>query len=218
MPMQTILTNYQIDVNDGIIAVGDIPQQPPHASLIVNDTDNNNVLGSDDNNNNAERDSNDGSDNKDKKLSGEDNDNKPPDSAAATNADDNESGSNQGVQRSQRRGKGIAKKYADYSLLMAARQAKRGGAHWALIHDGCIFFSADNLSIAKPIPEEDREEFVLGVALAHYLMNAGIKKFKANGQSRSDQGAHSDAGLGAELIKNYSSFEKYVKKVPRGFS
>ncbi len=24
--------------------------------------------------------------------------------------------------------------------------------------------------------------------------------------------------LGAVLIKNYSSFEKYVKKVPRGFS
>ncbi len=25
-------------------------------------------------------------------------------------------------------------------------------------------------------------------------------------------------GLGAVLIKNYSSFEKYVRKVPRGFS
>ncbi len=36
----------------------------------------------------------------------------------------------------------------------------------------------DNLSNAKPIPEEDREEFALGAALVHYSMNAGIKKFK----------------------------------------
>ncbi len=80
------------------------------------------------------------------------------------------------------RGKGIRKKYANYSLLMAARQAKRGGPRWALIRDGCVFFSADDLSNAKPIPKEDREEFTLGVALAHYSMNAGIRKFKAKGE------------------------------------
>jgi hypothetical protein len=45
------------------------------------------------------------------------------------------------------------------------------------------FFSSDNLSDAKPIPEEEREEFALGVALVHYLMNAGIKKFKAKGEA-----------------------------------
>jgi hypothetical protein len=33
------LENYKIDDNDGIIAVGDVPQQPPHAPLVVNDTD-----------------------------------------------------------------------------------------------------------------------------------------------------------------------------------
>jgi hypothetical protein len=66
---------------------------------------------------------------------------------------------------------------------MAARQARRGGQRRALIWDGCVFFSSDNLSKAKPIPEEDREEFTLGVALIHYSMNAGIKKFKAKGEA-----------------------------------
>jgi hypothetical protein len=33
------LDDYKIDNNDGIIAVEDIPQQPPHAPLIVNDTE-----------------------------------------------------------------------------------------------------------------------------------------------------------------------------------
>jgi hypothetical protein len=51
---------------------------------------------------------------------------------------------------------------------MAARRAKRGGAHRALIRNGCVFFSADDLSNAKPIPEEDREEYMLGVALVHF--------------------------------------------------
>ncbi len=78
---------------------------------------------------------------------------------------------------------GITKKYTDYSLLMAARQAKRGGARQALICDECVLFSADDRSNAKPIPEEDREEFTFGIALVHYSMNAGIRKFKAKGKA-----------------------------------
>jgi hypothetical protein len=66
---------------------------------------------------------------------------------------------------------------------MAARRAKRGGPRWPLIRDGCISFSAEDLSNAKTIPEEDREEFALGVALVHDSMNAGIKKFKAKGEA-----------------------------------
>jgi hypothetical protein len=81
------------------------------------------------------------------------------------------------------RGMGVTKKYANYSLLMAARRAKRGEPCWALICNGCTFFSANDLSNAKPIPKEDREEVVLGVALVHYLMNTGIKKFKAKGEA-----------------------------------
>jgi hypothetical protein len=66
---------------------------------------------------------------------------------------------------------------------MAARQARRGGQWRALIRDGCVFFSLDDLSNTKPIPEEDREEFARRVALVHYSMNAGIKKFKAKGEA-----------------------------------
>jgi hypothetical protein len=39
------LDNYKIDNDNGIIAVGDIPQQPPHAPLIVNNTDDNDITG-----------------------------------------------------------------------------------------------------------------------------------------------------------------------------
>ncbi len=134
----------------------------------MKDTDNNIAVGSEDDNN-------------DDKLFDEDVNNKP---AAATDAPKgNEPDGNQGVQRLQRRGKGITKKNANYSLLMAARQARRGGKRWALIRNGCVFFSSDNLSNTKPIPEEDREEFALGVTLVHYSMNAGIKKFKAKGKA-----------------------------------
>jgi hypothetical protein len=54
-----------------------------------------------------------------------------------------------------------------------------------------VFFSSDDLSEAMPIPEEDREEFALGIALVHYSMNAGIKKFKEKGK----------AGVTKELIQ-----------------
>jgi hypothetical protein len=66
---------------------------------------------------------------------------------------------------------------------MAGRRARRGGQCWALIRDGCVFFSSDDLSNTKPIPKEDREEFTLGVAFVHYLMNAGLKKFKEKGKA-----------------------------------
>jgi hypothetical protein len=66
---------------------------------------------------------------------------------------------------------------------MAARRARRRGPRRALIREGCVFFSVDNLSDAKPISEEDREEFALRVALVHYSMNAGIKKFETKGEA-----------------------------------
>ena len=53
------LDDYEIDDDDGIIAVGDIPQQPPHAPLVVNNTDDdNNTAGSgnDDDNNDEDID------------------------------------------------------------------------------------------------------------------------------------------------------------------
>ena len=136
-------------------------------------------MGSDDNADDTE--SNDNKSNNDNNA--ESNDDKPSDLAVVTDSDGNDSDKNQGVQRLQRRGKGVIKKYANYNLRMAVRQARRGGPHTALICKGCIFFSADDLSNANPIPEEDREKFTLEVALVHYSMNAGIKKFETKGKA-----------------------------------
>ena len=175
------LEYYKIDNNEGIIVVSGIPQQPPHAPLVVNNTEDNNIVGSDDDDNeDTESNNNNGSNNDDDAERGN---NKPADLAAATDPDGNKLYGNQGVQRLQHRGKGIIKKYINYSLLMTARQERRGGPHRALIWDGCVFFLADDLSHVKPIPKEDREELALGVALLHYVMNAGIKKFKAKGEA-----------------------------------
>ena len=66
---------------------------------------------------------------------------------------------------------------------MAARCEARGGPKRALIHKGCILFLEDNLSDVKPIPEADREGYALGVALVHYSMDAGIKKFRDKGEA-----------------------------------
>ena len=169
--------DYEIDDNDGIIAVGDIPQQPPHAPLVVNDTnDDEDTVGSgdDDDEDNEDEDNDNSSD--------KDDDDMP---AAATDVlEGNESDGDQGVQRLQCRGKGTTKKYTNYSLLMAARQARREGQRRAFIHDGCFFFSSDNLSDARPILKEDREEFPLGVVLVHYLMNTGIKSLKQRAKQK----------------------------------
>jgi hypothetical protein len=62
--------------------------------------------------------------------------------------------------------------------MMNARKRARGGAKRAIIRDGFTFFSAEDLSNAKPVPKEDRDEWALGVALVHYSMNAGPKKIK----------------------------------------
>jgi hypothetical protein len=169
--------NYEIDDVNSIIAVGNIPPQPLHVPLIIKEIeDDGDVTGSGDNNNEDDDDDEDDSD-----PSDEDKDNEP---AAVTDAlEGNKSDGNQGVRRLRHRGKGTTKKYANYSLLMAARRARRGGQHRAIIRDGCVLFSSDDLSDAKPIPEEDREEFALGVALVHYSVNAGISKFKANGEA-----------------------------------
>jgi hypothetical protein len=47
-----------------------------------------------------------------------------------------------------------------------------------------MFFSAEDLSNTKPIPEDNRLEWVLGVALVHYSMKVGIKKLQDRGKAR----------------------------------
>ena len=45
-----------------------------------------------------------------------------------------------------------------------------------------MFFLAKDLSNAKPVLEEDREEWALGVVLVHFSMGAEIKKFRERGK------------------------------------
>ncbi len=88
----------------------------------------------------------------------------------------------QGVHRYKCNNKGTAAKHADYGLMMNTRQAK-GGQSQATVHGGLMFFLAEDLSNAKPIPEGDRLEWALGVALVHYSIKAGIKKFQDRGEA-----------------------------------
>jgi hypothetical protein len=88
------LDYYEIDDNGSIIAVGDIPQQPPHAPLVVNDTDDDNDTAGSGDNDDDDKDVDEDED--DDNLSDEDNDNDKP--AAATDAQEgNESDGNQGA-------------------------------------------------------------------------------------------------------------------------
>ncbi len=57
------------------------------------------------------------------------------------------------------------------------------GSHQATICDGTMFFTTKDLSNAKPIPVEDCNNWVLGVALVQYSLGAGIKKFWGRGES-----------------------------------
>jgi hypothetical protein len=62
--------------------------------------------------------------------------------------------------------------------MMHGRRKARGGQQRATIHDGVCFFSAEDPSNAKPVPEEDRDKYTLGVALITYGIGPGIKKFQ----------------------------------------
>ncbi len=80
-----------------------------------------------------------------------------------------------GVRRSKRKNKGVMNRFDNYGLMMNAQRRARGGQQRATIRNGLMFFLADDRSNAKPVPEENREEYVLGIALVHYSMEAGIK-------------------------------------------
>jgi hypothetical protein len=67
--------------------------------------------------------------------------------------------------------------------MMYARRRVRDGQRCATIRNGLMLFLAVDLSKAKPVPEEDREEYALGIALVHYSMGVGIKMFKERGEA-----------------------------------
>ena len=105
-------------------------------------------------------------------------------------------------------------RFAKYGLMMAARRnARKSKTCRATIRDGMIFFSGDSLSNAKPIPEEDREEWVLGVALAQYSITAGLKKFKQkgkNGVTKELTQMH-DINVFTPVLKEFLSSEERAK-------
>jgi hypothetical protein len=167
------------DDDDDIIAVADATPHINPVPLVVDATDD------EEGDDVATANDNVDDDNDDNDSDDDDDDDDDQHGAPQPNieTDDAEPDGDQGVRRSRRKGRGVTKRYADYGLLMATRREARGGPKRARIREGCVFFSADDLSDAKPIPEADREEFALGVALVHYSMNAGIKKFKEKGEA-----------------------------------
>ena len=76
---------------------------------------------------------------------------------------------------------------------MNGRQKARGGQRCAIIRDGLMLFLAEDLSGAKPVAEEDREVWALGVVLVHYFIGAGINKFRERGE----------AGVSKELAQTH---------------
>jgi hypothetical protein len=77
----------------------------------------------------------------------------------------------------------VTNRFDNYGLMMYAQRRARGSQRRTTIRNGLMLFLVDNLSNAKPIPEEDREEHALGIALVHYSMGAGIKMFKERGEA-----------------------------------
>ena len=73
-----------------------------------------------------------------------------------------------------RKNKGTNRQYDDYTMMMHGMRVTRGGRRRATIRNGVCFFSTEDLSDAKPIPEADRDKYALGVALVSYGIGPGI--------------------------------------------
>ena len=87
-----------------------------------------------------------------------------------------------GPRRLGRANKGRTERYADYTLLLHARKAARGGPKRAILRDGVILFLANDISDAKPVSVEDRLEYAFGIILQQYSIGAGLKKFQERGE------------------------------------
>jgi len=176
------------DSDDGIISVADVAPHNhgviAHAEIDYSDDELSNKINAENNDNESDDESKQESDDE----SIENNDDVAP---IESTLDDDEV-SIPGVRRSRCKNKGkTPTRFEEFNMMMAARRQKRRDARHrarkdkecrATIRDGVMFFSNDSLSDAKPIPEEDREEWVLGVALAQYSITAGLKKFKEKGE------------------------------------
>ena len=163
------------DDNNGIIAINDAPLPVAQDPLVLSDSSDNEPNDDDHSDNDSDDD---------------DDDDDPSFANAVAKQDDSgddedKEQEDQGVRRSRRKNKGTNCQYVDYTLMMHGRRKARGGRQRATIRDGVCFFSTEDLSDAKPVPEAeaDRDEYVLGVALVTYGIGPGIKKFQERGEA-----------------------------------
>ncbi len=164
--------------DDGILVIADVPPFAPEEALLVDD-DGSSTEGED----TTAKDSDDDDDTSDDEASDSDSDDDNDDGDAARMADD-AAALAAGLRRSGRGNKGRTDRYANYTFLLHAWKAARGGPKRATLRDGVMMFSADDISDSKPIPEvEDRLEYAFGVILQQYSIGTGLKKFKERGEA-----------------------------------
>jgi hypothetical protein len=161
------------DDEDNIMSITTIPPANNPNPLVLPDTlDNDNADANDDESSNDNKSSN-------YKSSNDNNPGTQGEIAVDKPAENPAESQDQGVHSSKRKNKGKTPgKYKDYGIMMNKQRKVRGGQRCTTIHNGLMFFLAEDLSDAKPVADdEDRKEWVLGVALTHYSMGTGIKKF-----------------------------------------
>jgi hypothetical protein len=159
------------DNNNNIMSIATIPPANDPNPLVLPDTSGNDDAGANNNKSSNDDESNDdeSSNNGNPETQGE--------IVADEPAEDPTESEDQGVRQSKHKNKGRTSKDKDYGLMMNKQRKVKGGKRRTTICDGFMFFSAEDLSDAKPVAKEDREEWALGVALSHYSMGVGIKKF-----------------------------------------
>jgi hypothetical protein len=172
------------DNNNGIISIADIPAQANHYPLNIPDTSDKDDGGKDEEDDNEDNDAPQ-ENNPSNESGGESEGEEAPEVEDETPGEEAPGVEDEtsGVRQSQRKNKGVTNRFDNYGLMMYAQRRVRGSQRRATIRDGLMLFSADNLSNAKPVPEEDREEHALGIALVHFSMGAGINMFKEKGEA-----------------------------------
>ena len=139
------LDNNDIDDDDDIKAVGDIPQQPPHAPLVVNDTNDANKLWGVVTTTLQTRTTTTTS----RQLR--------PMRWKATNPTSIKERENHNAEE-----RAPLKSKPYYTLLMAARRARRGGQQWALIRDKCVSSHQKISATQSPFPRRSGRSSHLG--------------------------------------------------------
>ncbi len=162
-----------VNNDDGIMAIADVPNHQTHKDTIIlnKESDEDNATNDqDDDNNDKIGDHNNDEISDNIKISLDD----KGDNHEEEDTEDLDEGQN--VRCSNCKTKGKTSQLDYFNLFLVARRVAQGRPRQAIIHDGVMLFSDNNLSDAKPLPMEDSEEFALGVNLQQYSIGTGIKK------------------------------------------